>query len=307
MTAICLGSMNMFGSDDSATQILDQVSELSDTNVTPSEIQKFLDEIPGTLTRFAIKVVIAAIIVIIAVFVIRFVTGIIRKSLLRANADPGSVHFITSFIKVALEIFLAFCVASAFGVSTASIVALLGSAGVAIGLAVQGSLSNLAGGIMLMLLKPFKIGDYIVEDGGGHEGTVKEIGLFNTKLVTIDNRVVILPNGKLENSTIVNNTGNTQRMVEAKVGVGYSTDIKLAKKVLERAAEGSKFAVKDKEKLVFIEDFGSSSVDLVLRYWVETVNYIPAKREINERIFELFNEAKIVIPFPQVDVHMQED
>lgn len=168
----------------------------------------------------------------------------------RAGAETGVIQFVDSFVKASLYIILILTLASSFGVDAASIVALLGSAGVAIGLAVQGSLSNLAGGVLILLLKPFKVGDYIVEGSSGKEGTVKEIQIFYTKLLTYDNQTIILPNGNLANNTIVNVTAAECRRCDVMVSVSYSADLKKAKEVLTRMLSADPNIMKDRDHFV---------------------------------------------------------
>ena len=287
-------------------ETIDKLSEVTGQDVDPGALKQFFDELPDKATRLGIRVVIAVIVILVSLQVIRTITKVMRKSMERTKVDESTIHFMCSFVGIALKIILIFGVLAAFGMDTASIVAILGSAGVAIGLAVQGSLSNLAGGIMILLLKPFRLGDYITEDNKGHEGTVKEISLFNTKLITPDNKIIVLPNGSLANTSLTNATGNDTRMIEIKVGVGYSTDIRLARKVLEKAMEECKWTLNDRERVVFVDNLGESSITLGVRCWVRAEHFLSTKWELNEKIKTSLDEAHIEIPFPQLDVHMKQ-
>lgn len=297
-----LSSETIQNVDDTVSSV---ISSTTKEEVDPGVIRKFFDELPDKVLSFAIKVVLAIIVIIVCVQIIRFLTRIIRKSLEHSSAEESSIHFICSFIKVSLYVVLGFGVAAAFGMSTASIVALLGSAGVAIGLAVQGSLSNFAGGIMILLQKPFKLGDFIREDGSGHEGYVKEISLFCTKLQTVDNKIVVLPNGTLANSALTNSSTNESRRVDICVGVAYDTDIKLAKSILENAVSKNRYALQDDEIQVCIKDFGDSAIELIIMFYTKKNTYLNAKYAMNDLIKEGFDKAGIEIPYPQMDVHLK--
>ena len=307
-TAVLLNAGAASSTLEAETQkTIDTISEVTGQNVDPGALKQFMNDLPDKATQLGIKVVIAVIVILVSLQIIRFLTKVMRKSMERTKADESSIHFICSFVKIVLEILLAFGVAAAFGMDTASIVALLGSAGVAIGLAVQGSLSNLAGGIMILLLKPFRLGDYIIEDCKGHEGTVKEISLFNTKLITPDNKIIVLPNGTLANTSLTNATGNDTRMVEIKVAAAYDTDIRLARKVLQKAMEECKWTLADMERVVYVDELGDNGITLGIRCWVKAGHFLETKWELNEKIKNAFDEAHISIPFPQLDVHMKQE
>ena len=223
----------------------------------------------------------------------------------RAGAEIGVIQFVDSFVKASLYIILILTLASSFGVDAASIVALLGSAGVAIGLAVQGSLSNLAGGVLILLLKPFKVGDYIVEGSSGKEGTVKEIQIFYTKLLTYDNQTIILPNGNLANNTIVNVTAAESRRCDVKVSIAYSADIKKAKEVLTKVLSEAPDTIKEREHFVFVDELADSGINLCVRCWFKNEDFWQGKWRITEQCKYALDKAEIEIPFPQMDVHMR--
>ena len=181
------------------------VAESLDFSI-PAPVQNFLESLPEKALHLGVRVLLSVLVFVIGVQLIKLIRRILKKSLKRARADLGVVQFLDSLVKTVLYVVLVFTIATGFGVDAASIVALVGSAGVAVGLAVQGSLSNFAGGVLILLLKPFKVGDYIKEDNKGNEGTVTEIQLFYTKLTTVDNRIIILPNGTLANTSMTNVT-----------------------------------------------------------------------------------------------------
>ena len=226
------------------------------------------------------------------------------KSMQRAGAEEGVISFMTSFTKAALYFLLVFFLLSSFGVDTASIIAVVGSAGVAIGLAVQGSLSNLAGGVLILLTKPFKVGDYIKEGNHGNEGTVTDIQIFYTKLTTVNNEVVILPNGELANSSLVNISGNDSRRLDIKVSISYHADVKKAKEILMDMLEKDEAVLKDKDHLVFVDDLADSAVILNIRCFFSHSDYWEGKWRLTEQAKLILDENGIEIPFPQMDVHM---
>ena len=274
--------------------------------INEGAIRNFLDSLPEKALNLGIRILFAVIFFLIGVQLIKFVRRIVRKSMEKAGAEVGVTQFVDSFIKAAMYVVLAFMLASSFGVDAASIVALLGSAGVAIGLAVQGSLSNLAGGVLILLLKPFKVGDYIIESIIGMEGTVSEIQIFYTKLLTADNKVIVLPNGNLANNTITNVTASKCRRMNIVVGIAYDADLKKAKEVLQEILDKDEKTLKDKERLVYVDELAASSVNLGVRCWFATEDFWAGKWRVTENCKYALDAAGIEIPFQQVDVHVRE-
>lgn len=269
-------------------------------------IRNFLDSLPEKAFGLGLRVLFALLFFFIGIQIVKFIRRIVHKSMQKANAEVGVTQFVDSFIKAALYVILVFMLATSFGVDAASIVALLGSAGVAIGLAIQGSLSNLAGGVLLLLLKPFKVGDYIIESATGKEGTVSEIQIFYTKLVTADNQVIVLPNGNLSNNTITNATAAEYRRMDIVVGISYDADLKRAKEVLQQVLEDDEKVVKDRDRMVFVNELAASSVNLGVRCWFANADFWPGKWRITEKCKCALDDAGIEIPFPQMDVHIKE-
>ena len=274
--------------------------------IDPGVLQKYLQELPDKALRFGVKILLAVIVLIVGIQIIKLLRRIVRKSMQRANADTGVVQFVDSFLKAVLDILLFFMIASGFGLNTASIVALLGSAGVAIGLAVQGSLSNFAGGVLILLLKPFKVDDYIIISGNANEGTVMEIQLFYTKLVTVDNHVVIIPNGELTTSNIINMSTLSERRINISVSIAYDADIRTAKEVIQSVLEQDAAVLKDKEHFVFVDELADSGVNLKVRCWSRNEDYWETKWRLTENVKYALDEAGISIPFPQMDVHLEQ-
>ena len=281
--------------------VVDEI--LENPQVDPTAIQKFLEELPDKLLRFGVKVLIAALVFIIGVQLIKLVRRIVHSSMERHNTDVGVRQFADSFLKYALYILLIFLVASGFGINVASMVALLGSAGVTIGLALQGSLSNLAGGVLILLLKPFRVGDYIIESSGKNEGTVKAIQIFYTTLETMDKNIVMVPNGSLSGSSVTNYSCNPKRRMLATVGISYSSDIRLAKEVIQKVLAEESRVLQDEPKQVFVDELGDSAVVLGVRCSFRNEDYWEGKWAVTEKIKLALDEAGVQIPFPQLDVH----
>lgn len=254
---------------------------------------------------FAGRVLLAILVYVVASKIIHKLCKLIVASMNRANADTGVTQFVSSFAKAAMYFFLIVSIATSFGVKESSIAALLASSGVAIGLALQGGLSNLAGGVIILILRPFVIGDYIIENAGHQEGTVVKIDLFYTTLSTVDNRRITVPNGTLTNSSIVNVTAKDNRKLEIKVGISYQADLKKAKKILETLLHEDASIMSDQEMQVFVDELAADSVILGLRAWVKTEEYWATKWRLNEKIKLTFDEQGIEIPFPQLDVHIK--
>ena len=249
------------------------LEQLTTEEIDVGLIQQYLQQLPDRALRFGARVLLALVVFLIGVHVIKLVRRIVRRSLKKGNADIGVTQFLDSFIKAVLYILLLFMIASGFGLDATSVVALLGSTGVAIGLAIQGSLSNFAGGVLILLLKPFRVDDYIKVDNDDHEGTVKEIQLFYTKLSTPNNHVVIIPNGTLSNSSILNMSTLTERRMDIKVGISYDADIRHAREAIMKVLEEDPAVLSSKDRRVFVEELADSSVNLNVRCWADNDEY----------------------------------
>ena len=281
------------------------ISEITEGNLKPGVIEEFLNELPSNSLNFGMKVLLCIVLFLIGVKIIQLVRKMLRRSMEKAGAEEGVRSFVDSFVKAALYVLLGFVLLSWFGVDTASIVALVGSAGVAIGLAIQGSLSNLAGGVLIMLLKPFKVGDFIREDTHGNMGTVTEIQIFYTKLSTVDNQVVVLPNGSLANTSLTNASGNRERRMDVKVGISYAADLKKAKEVLFSLLEENAQVIKEMEYRVFVDELADSAVILNMRCYFPQEVFWEEKWRMTENAKLALDEAGIEIAYPQLDVHMK--
>lgn len=268
--------------------------------------KEYLTEQLPALTGFCIKVVLSIIVFFVGRRIISWIVNIMRKSLERANIDAGVVQFISSAGKAVLYMLLIFNIAISLGVKESSVAALLGTAGVTVGLALQGGLANLAGGVLLLIFKPFVVGDYIIQDQtNGCEGTVAKIEICYTTLLSIDNKKIVVPNGTLSNSTIINVTAKENRKLEIKVGISYDADIRKAKKVIEDILKADPDTRSDNsEMVVFVDSLADSAVIIGLRVWVPTDAYWKTKWRLNQRIKEEFDVNGITIPYNQMEVYV---
>lgn len=265
-------------------------------------LNECLSKISGGLLDLGGRILITVITLIIGYWLIKWVAKLIKRALDKFEVEEGTAGFLVSIIKVAFYIILGFAIAGTFGVDAASIVAILGSAGVAIGLAIQGSLSNFAGGILIILLKPFKVGDYIIEDNKGNAGTVTEISLFYTKLQTVDDRTVVLPNGTLANTSLTNVSKTPTRLLELKFCVAYEADWKRAMVIISEAFRNDEACVSADEVETYIDELADSSIVLGGRCNVLNDNYRYSKQRILETVLSRFAEEGIEIPYPKMVV-----
>ena len=287
------------------TETTNEVTEV--TQQTVKEVSRFAqyiqDNIP-TLIGFGIRVLLALVFFFIGRILIKWIRKIVRRSIERSSADKGVEQFVDSVLKFALYFLLIFSIASKFGIDTTSVAALIASGGVAIGLALQGSLSNFAGGVLILLLKPFEVGDYIIEDSNGKEGTVKEIQIFYTKLSTIDNKTIVIPNGMLTNNSLTNATAKDERRLDLKLSISYSADLKKAKMLIENIIRQDESILKDDEIVVFVDDLADSAVVIGARAWVKNEEFWPTRWRLLETIKLTLDEHGVEIPYPQLTVHM---
>lgn len=274
--------------------------------VDENYIQEYLEKLVPDLLNFGIQLLLAAFLYLVGKRVISFLRKFLRKSLERRNIDIGVRQFLDSVSKYCLYFVLWLTILTLFGITTASVIALLGSAGLTLGLALQGSLANFAGGVLILLLGPFHVGDYIVSGETGHEGTVKEISTFYTRIQTADNQTVMIPNGKLADGAIVNVTGQQTRRVDILVGIAYSADLKKAKQLLSALAEQETRKLADQPVDIFVSELADSSVVLGCRFWVRSEDYWQTKWDTLEAVKLTFDENGIEIPFPQIDVHIKQ-
>ena len=281
--------------------------DITDAAEVKEELTKVGEWVESLIPRaldLVIEIAIAFVFIVIGLKLIKWIRKILKKSLEKNHADTGLIQFLDSFVKYALYIILALTILQRFGVQTTSIVAAIGSVGVAIGLALQGSLSNFAGGVIILLIKPFKVGDYIIQDS--LEGTVSEIQLFYTILTTGDNRKIIIPNGELADNSLINATAAESRRLDIRVGISYNSDMKAAKDILLDLGMNDPDTLKEEGKapMAAVEELAQSSVNMLLRVWTPTDKYWAVKFRLTEAVKESFDKAGIEIPYNQLDVHL---
>ena len=250
-----------------------------------------------------LQLLLAIVIWIVGSYLIKTLKKIIIKSMEKKGVDPSLKSFLGSLITAVLYVMLVIITISTIGVQTSSLVAVLGAAGLAIGLALQGSLSNFAGGVLIIIFRPFNVGDFI--EMGSMSGTVKEIQIFQTFLDTPDNKRVVIPNGQLSNNSLINYTRTPTRRIDMKFSVGYNSDIKLVRNLIEEIINKNGFVLKDHEILVRLETLADSSMIFVVKVWALNENYWDVYYDITENIKNNFDKNGIEIPYPKMDVNIK--
>ena len=268
-----------------------------------SNFEEIIKNLSVKSSDLLVKVILALIVMIIGYRIVNALEKRLKKPGKFSRLDASVKSFIISFITIALKILLMIIVLSIVGVPMASLVTIVGSCAVAIGLALQGGLSNIAGGLMILIFKPFKVGDFI--NSNGMEGTVKSITMFYTTLVTVDNKVIQLPNGNLSNSNITNYSANEKRRVDINLSVSYSSDIDKVKKVINDVIKKHELILEDEDKFVRLTKHDESALIFTLRVWVLTKDYWTVYFDLLEDIKKEFDKNGIEIPFNQLDVHMK--
>ena len=268
-----------------------------------SNFEEIIKNLSIKSSDLLIKVLLALVVMIIGYRIISVLERRLKKPHKFSKLDASVKSFIISFVTIALKVLLMIIVLSIVGVPMASLVTIVGSCAVAIGLALQGGLSNIAGGLMILMFKPFKVGDFI--SSNGMDGTVKSITMFYTTLVTIDNKVIQLPNGNLSNSNITNYSANEKRRVDINMSVSYSSDIDKVKKVINGVINKHKLILEDEDKFVRLTKHDESALVFTLRVWALTKDYWTVYFDLLEDIKKEFDKNGIEIPFNQLDVHMK--
>ena len=257
------------------------------------EYLEFMSQQIPHIISFGIRVLLALVFFFVGRILINWCQKLVRRHMKRTNVDQGVCQFVSSVLKVALYILLIILIATNLGVDSSSAATLLASAGVAIGLALQGSLSNFAGGVLILVLKPFVVGDYIVVHSTNNEGTVKEVQMFFTKLSTVDNRTIVIPNGVLSNSSITNVTDRPERQLDLRVNVPYQADLKKTKQLLEELLQQTPEIIQQEGTNVFIDELGEKAVVIGLRAWVKTEEYGRTRCRLLEEIKLLFDRENV--------------
>lgn len=276
------------------------ITDLSD--IEKSKLDIYMERFLDWLVDKALDVLIALIFIFIGTKLVKFIVKIIKRSFDKAGLESSISGFLLSLIRGILYAVVFIMAAATMGFQVTSLVTILGTAGLAIGLALQGSLANFAGGVLILLMKPFRVGDYIIENDKKCEGTVVSIDIFYTKLRTYDNRIIVIPNGNITANSLINLTVEKVRRLDIMVGVAYDSDIKLVKSVLENVVKSNEYYDADKEICVFVDSFGESAINMGIRCYVNTENYWQAKWEMTENIKESFDANNISIPYNHMDV-----
>ncbi|MCD8130495.1 MAG: mechanosensitive ion channel family protein [Lachnospiraceae bacterium] len=258
----------------------------------------------SVVMNFLMKLITAAVTYGVGTKLIKFVRKQLRKLLERHNAEKGVITFLDSAANIGLYVILVFTILEMFGFDTASLLAVIASASVAIGLALQGAFTNLAGGVLILFQKPFQVGDYIIAHGAGLEGTVDDIQIFYTHLHTADNKIVVIPNGTVSDNSITNVTKGANRRVDVAVSIAYDADLKKAKDVLMKMLEADEATLKEEPMIVAVTELADSGVNLTVRSWVKGEDYWESFWRLTEKTKLTLDENGISIPFPQMDVHM---
>lgn len=261
--------------------------------------------IVALITSWGLSVIGALAILAVGWALSKWAEKMTRSALSRTSRiDVTLTGFLSSLAKYLVLVFTVIAVLNQFGVQTASLIAVLGAAGLAVGLAMQGTLSNIAAGVMLLIFRPFKVGDYV--EVSGQSGTVDSVNLFVTELATPDNVQIIVPNSNIWGQSVVNYSYHSTRRLDLVVGVGYGDDIDLAIRVVKEVLAAEERALKDPEPMVIVGNLGASSVDLTIRVWVNADDYWPLKFDLTKRLKQTFDAKGIGIPFPQMDVHLHQ-
>ena len=280
-------------------------TEVEEFVQNPGVVKTYLDKYTPAVIGFLVQIIVAIIVLLVGIKIIKSVVKVIKKGFDRSHIDDGVGAFLTSLIKYALYFILVMAILSSFGIATGSVVAVLGSAGLTIGMALQGSLSNFAGGVLILLLKPFVLGDYIIDDTTGEEGTVSNISIFYTRLKTIDNKVVLIPNGKLSDSCITNVSMMEKRRIDIYVTVSYSADLQKTKNVLNNVAISQVLRLEGEPIDIFVSELKDSAVEMGIRVWAKNEDYWTLKWKMTEDIKNALDANHIEIPFPQLDVNLK--
>lgn len=267
-----------------------------------SKLSKYLDKAQEQIIAFGWKLLIVLLIWFIGKKIIKVTLHILEKTFNRSNMEASVAIFLIAVSKAILYGILVVILISNIGVDTSSLVAVLGTATLSIGLALQGSLANFAGGVLILIMKPFRVGDYIITPD--KEGTVMGVDIFYTRMLTADNRLVVIPNGTLSNSNIINVTHEPIRRLDLSVSIDYSENIKMVKDILERVSSEHELVLKDYETQIFVNSFDPSAINIGIRMWVDTENYWILKWDILEKIKEAFDANDVTIPFDQLDVNV---
>lgn len=259
-------------------------------------------DLTSIVMTYGPRIIFAILTLVIGLWIVKILVNVINKGLDKGEVDNALKGFLASISSVLLKILVYITALSVLGVEMTSFVAILAAAGFAIGMAMSGTLQNFAGGVMILLFKPFKVGDYI--DAQGHSGSVKEIQVFNTILTTPDNKTIILPNGPLSTGAMVNYSTEPRRRVDWTIGIGYGDDVDKAYEVIEKLLAGDDRILDDPKPFIAVKELADSSVNFAVRAWVNSADYWGVYFRMNEEVYKTFEKEGLNIPYPQTDVHI---
>jgi len=269
------------------------------------QLDNILNYVKDLAMIYGLKLLMALIVLIIGLWIIKGLMKMITRTMVKRDVDESLRGFLRSLLSVLLKIMLIISVAAMVGIEMTSFIAILGAAGLAVGLALSGTLQNFAGGVMILLFKPFKAGDFI--EAQGYTGTVNKIQIFSTILKTPDNKTVIIPNGGLSTSSLINFSTEAQRRIDMTFGIGYGDDTEKAKKVIMSLIEADDRILKEPEPFVALAELADSSVNFVVRTWVNAADYWGVYFDMHNNVYHSFNKEGLNIPFPQMDVHLHQN
>lgn len=301
---LLIGDLYNMAADTATTESVvgDAVKEATDqVSIVGQYIQKLTDWCMSKLG----SIVVAVIFMVVCFKLVKLLLRILRKSFERSKLDPSVAGFFISAVKIVLNVLIVLTAASIVGFQITSFITILGTAGVTLGLALQGSLSNLAGGLLILILKPFRVGDYIVENNTHCEGTVVSIDIFYTRLITFDNKSVVIPNGNISNTSLVNVTEHDKRRVDIPFSVAYDSDMEKVKRVTIETIKDVDGYLPDEQILFYIDEFADSGINMYVKFYATIEKFFDAKWDAMWKLKKAFDENDIEIPFNQMDVHMK--
>ena len=273
-----------------------------ENSLSTMSLDTLVNKLIDLSVSFGSKLLVALLVFFIGRWIVKKLNRLVINILTKRHVEASLATFTKSLVSITLNFTLVIIIISVLGIETSSFIALFASAGVAVGMALSGTLQNFAGGVMILLFKPFKVGDYI--EAQGQSGTVKEIQIFNTIITTTDNKVIIIPNGGLSTGIMMNYSKESQRRVDWVFGIGYGDSYEHAKTVIARLLDNDPRVLKDPNYFIALTALNSSSVDIVVRAWVKAENYWGVFFDMNEKVYKTFEEENLNIPFPQMDVHL---
>ena len=274
------------------------------TNPSNVSMDAFLSRMVDLGITVGSKILFAVIVLIVGRWLVRRLNKLVNKILTKREVDASLTTFVRSLVSITLNLLLVIVIIGILGIETSSFIALFASAGVAVGMALSGTLQNFAGGVMILLFKPFKVGDFI--EAQGQSGTVREIQIFNTILTTADNKVIIIPNGGLSTGLMKNYSREATRRVDWEFGIAYGDDYTKAREVLARLLGADSRVLKEPPYFIALTSLGASSVNIVVRAWVNSADYWGVYFDMNEKVYKTFAQENLNIPFPQMDIHLHQ-